>query len=216
MARRLSKWRLATILVTAVASILSTSVQSATPAASTGASPDVFAHAFLTDVSHVVDWGPMYERYQGSSETDTVWQELIAESRKVSSGAALEHVNSLFNRIAYHTDSAAWGKSDYWAAPAEFLTRGGDCEDFAIAKFLALRELGIPSSYLRIMVLRGETEGSDHAILMVETAAGPVILDNLRSDVYRLSSRLASRVAFAFNDVHMWIPRESFFATFQH
>jgi len=214
MAQHSTVWRLAKLLAVTAATIAAfcAPARSATQGMSSG----VFAHAFSVSVSHVLGWTPMYERHLRTAETNPTWQELIVEGRKVFSDARLEHVNGFFNRVVYRSDAAVWGKADYWATPAELLARGGDCEDFAIAKFLALRELGMPSSDMRIIVLRGETEGSDHAILMVETVSGPMILDNLRSDIYRLSSRMALRVAFAFNDTHMWIPGETFLAALQH
>ena len=47
-----------------------------------------------------------------------------------------------------------WGVMDYWETPAEFFQKSGDCEDFAIAKYFALRDLGFPASQMRIVVLK--------------------------------------------------------------
>jgi predicted transglutaminase-like cysteine proteinase len=218
MARKPVAQKLAAMLAATVASIavLSTPAPGATATPLKGTSADVFGRAVRVSASHVIGWGPMYARYQSTAKTDPVWQGLIEDGRKVSSDALLDHVNRRFNQIVYRSDALAWGKSDYWATPSELVTRGGDCEDFAIAKFLALRELGTPSSEMRIIVLRGEARSPDHAVLMVKTASGPVVLDNRWKDVYPLSSRLTSHVAFAFNDTHMWIPRGSVLARLQY
>ena len=52
-------------------------------------------------------------------------------------------MNRFFNNIRFRSDQKTWGKEDYWALPREFLNRGiGDCEDYAIAKYITLRRLG--------------------------------------------------------------------------
>ena len=40
---------------------------------------------------------------------------------------------------------------DYWATPVESLRKGeADCEDYAIAKYFTLRQLGVADDKLRI------------------------------------------------------------------
>jgi predicted transglutaminase-like cysteine proteinase len=209
MRRRHSRSRLAKIAAAAAVNIfcLWVPAYSATPATANAIAPlNVFARAVSVDVSQVLAWGPMYSRYQKTWKTDALWQDLIGQARAVSSANLIEHVNKLLNRVIYRPDVAVWGEADYWATPSELLRRGGDCEDYAIAKFLTLRELGIPSEQMQIFVLRAEPGSSAHALLVVDTTSGPFVLDNLRSDVYRLTFRLISRVAFSFNDTNMWVP----------
>lgn len=87
-------------------------------------------------------------------------------------------VNDYMNRQAYIIDSRNYGMTDYWATPIEFLTRGGDCEDYAIAKYTAMRALGVPEERLRIVILQDTQKNIPHAVLAVYTDAGPLILDN--------------------------------------
>ena len=72
------------------------------------------------------------------------WRALL----KSLAGAPLEHqvyaVNRFINQWRYRSDAENYGHSDYWATPIEFMTRSGDCEDYAIAKYVSLRELGVP------------------------------------------------------------------------
>src|SRR5690349_14968492 len=57
----------------------------------------------------------------------------------------LTTINVYFDRVRYMTDIAHWGMDDYWSTPAEFIaSNAGDCEDYAIAKYFALKELGVP------------------------------------------------------------------------
>jgi len=65
------------------------------------------------------------------------------------------------------TDSSNWGRKDYWATPGEFLTRFGDCEDYAIVKYLSLRALGIPDKNLRVVAVKDLNLKTGHAVLMV-------------------------------------------------
>ncbi len=82
------------------------------------------------------------------------------------------------NKVRYIGDQKNWGKSDYWATPIEFLTYGGDCEDFAIAKYVSLRALGVPDRAMRIAIVKDTQKGIAHAILIVYTEDGPMVLDN--------------------------------------
>src|SRR6185369_9110964 len=63
---------------------------------------------------------------------------------------ALERVNEFINRLPAIPDIDHWKVIDYWATAAEsFASNGGDCEDFVIAKYFALKELGVPIARLR-------------------------------------------------------------------
>ena len=59
----------------------------------------------------------------------------------------LEKVNDFFNATPYHSDKEVWGVDDYWATRLEFIGKDkGDCEDYVIAKYFTLKELGVPAS----------------------------------------------------------------------
>src|SRR5690606_37404712 len=78
--------------------------------------------------------------------------------------ALLAGVNTALNAQSYHSDNGLWGAGDYWATPAEFLGRGGDCEDYAIAKYFLLRELGVPAETMRIAVVEDVLQQLMHAV----------------------------------------------------
>ncbi len=79
----------------------------------------------------------------------------------------LNEVNNRINQAKYITDSANWGQSDYWATPAEFMARFGDCEDYAIMKYLSLRRLGWKESALRVVAVKDLNLKVGHAVLIV-------------------------------------------------
>lgn len=59
----------------------------------------------------------------------------------------------------------------------------GDCEDYALTKKLALMAKGWPAAELRFATVLTET-AEHHAVLLVDSARGPMMLDN-RSDRIR-------------------------------
>jgi predicted transglutaminase-like cysteine proteinase len=91
----------------------------------------------------------------------------------------LREVNRFANSWAYRSDREVWGRSDYWATPLEFLRRSGDCEDYAILKYVSLRELGFPAERMRLAVVQDRLRGLVHAVLAVRLAGETLILDNL-------------------------------------
>ena len=117
----------------------------------------------------------------------------------------LAGVNALGNRIPYIDDQTHWGQSEYWATPAEFVASGGgDCEDFAIAKYFALRAAGVTGEHLRMTYVRALLDGRvvNHMVLAFyeHPDAEPLILDNLRSEVLPASRRQDLVPVFSFND----------------
>ena len=93
----------------------------------------------------------------------------------------LEKVNDFFNSVPYASDKSIYGTNDYWATPYELLSRDkADCEDYAIAKFLMLKELGVPTSKMFLSYVRLTGSGVAHMVLTYfETpSTDPLVLDN--------------------------------------
>ncbi len=87
--------------------------------------------------------------------------------------------DEIFGTDTYRHDAELYGRSEYWATPREFMARSGDCGDYAIAKYFALRALGFDPDALRIVVLRDRIRGIGHAVLAVYLADDIPILDSL-------------------------------------
>jgi predicted transglutaminase-like cysteine proteinase len=113
-----------------------------------------------------------------------------------ASGLSERDLLDLVNRkvngaMRYREDRAIWGAGDYWSTPSEMALKGaGDCEDFAIAKYWLLRSLGVADSQLQMVVLQDTRRRLFHAVLVVHTAAGAYVLDNV-------SNRLQPDTAYA-------------------
>jgi predicted transglutaminase-like cysteine proteinase len=114
--------------------------------------------------------GPTWLAFLDQLETGALSEQLI-------------QVNRYVNEIQYMQDVANWGESDHWAAPAEFFANGGDCEDYAIAKYFLLRELGVPPEQLKIVVLHDRRRRQTHAVLTVTRDHRTLVLDNLRDRI---------------------------------
>lgn len=95
----------------------------------------------------------------------------------------LRLVNSRINDVRYRTDDRNYGTEDYWATPDQFFAHGGDCEDYAIAKYFALRELGFAADDLRIAVVRDQRAREVHAVLIAFIGAEAFVLDNKSPDI---------------------------------
>lgn len=106
------------------------------------------------------------------------WYALKAQITGKSDIEKLKAVTKFFNKWPYRLDKANWGVSEYWATPWEFLRKSGDCEDYAIAKFYALQEVGFSGNDMRIVAVKDAIRGIGHAILAVYTPKDIYILDN--------------------------------------
>lgn len=104
---------------------------------------------------------------------------VVEEVKSHKGRARIETVNRLINAsIRYVSDLAQHGVADRWTAPlATFAAGRGDCEDYAIAKYVALREAGMAAADLRFLLVRDRLAG-DHAVLSVRHEGRWLILDN--------------------------------------
>lgn len=156
-------------------------------------------------------WSSMFERFDAEMKTPSgrkivlELQNELARYRSLSLPEMAEKVNTMMNRKKYIVDNKNWGKSDYWATPVEFMVRGGDCEDFAIAKYAALRALGVSESRLRLTIVHDEIKNIPHAVLAVYTDKGPLILDNQIKTVRLAGNITHYKPIFSINREAWWL-----------
>lgn len=147
-----------------------------------------------------------------AAETISAWRQLMTEVRSLSDTDKLNKTNVFFNRrVAFQSDMEVWGQDDYWASPLEFMGRGaGDCEDFAIAKYMTLQMLGIGKERLRLIYVRAQSGSMPSIAHMVLgfyplPTDEPLILDNLISSVRPASQRPDLTPVFSFNSEGLWV-----------
>jgi predicted transglutaminase-like cysteine proteinase len=164
----------------------------------------------------------LMERYASRFGPDTRtriggWQEFVrsvAAERRQRPGdnpELLGSVNTFFNRLPFVSDLAHWNAEDYWASPAESVaSNGGDCEDFSIAKYFALKELGVPIQRLRITYVKAVRLNQAHMVraYYAEPNAVPLILDNLEDRVRPASERADLIPVYSFNDDDVMLVRQ--------
>jgi predicted transglutaminase-like cysteine proteinase len=94
--------------------------------------------------------------------------------------ARLGEINRAFNlAIRPVSDRAQYGVEDYWSSPLATLASGaGDCEDYAIAKMVALRAAGVAADDLRLVIIRESATGDDHAVVAARSDGRWRVLDN--------------------------------------
>lgn len=156
------------------------------------------------------------QRYGNPGAASVIaWRELLTTSSGVPEATKLKRVNEFFNqKIHFDDDSKIWGTTDYWATPLEVLGRGqGDCEDFAIAKYMTLKLMGIPSSKMRLTYVKARLGGPQSQIVQAHMVLSyyqapedePLILDNLISDIRPASRRPDLTTVFGFNAEGLWV-----------
>ena len=149
----------------------------------------------------------------GEQASDRVlsWQVLIKLTRNLSEQEKLKRVNDFFNQhIEFVDDDYLWGVADYWATPLEVLTKGaGDCEDYSIAKYFTLKELGVPESKMRITYVKAIELNQAHMVLTYFERPGvvPVVLDNLNPVIKLASKRQDLLPVYSFNGSGLWLAK---------
>ena len=105
---------------------------------------------------------------------------IVAQGRALSGRARIGVINRAINlAIQPMSDLAQWGVPDRWSAPLEtFGTGRGDCEDYAIAKYVALTEAGVAAADVKLVIVRNTAADEDHAVVAVRLDGNWIVLDN--------------------------------------
>ncbi len=138
------------------------------------------------------------------------WQALMEDHQGDGERAKLKQVNDFFNLLAYHSDWRLWGKEDYWATPIEALGKGGaDCEDYSIAKYYTLRQMGVPEEKMRIMYVKSLELNEAHMVLTYYSSpsAVPLVLDNLKPSILPATNRTDLIPVYSFNADGLWLAK---------
>ncbi|MGI9416430.1 MAG: transglutaminase-like cysteine peptidase [Geminicoccaceae bacterium] len=118
-----------------------------------------------------------------SSKAVKAWQAMIRGNSGERQIDQLKTVNHFINQWRYRADNYNYKQSDYWASPAEFFSRSGDCEDYAIAKYVTLRQMGFSANQLRLVVVKDLNQNLAHAVLAAYVDDEVFILDNVNGRV---------------------------------
>lgn len=168
------------------------------------------------EIDYSVMQKTMQQRFPSSVASQRLkqWQQLLLAIKSKDEKQQIIEVNDFFhNNFSYKTDQALYGQDDYWATPIEFFGHGlGDCEDWVIAQYVSLRQLGIADEKLRLIYVRASIGGPHSSLSEAHMVLGyyatpnaqPLILDSLISDVLPAAERTDLKPVFSFNAEGLW------------
>lgn len=133
------------------------------------------------------------------------WKDLIADVKNQSPRAKMAAVNQHLNQAAYITDMTNWRKNDYWATLGQFFDKNGDCEDYAIAKYYSLKELGFSPDQMRIVIVQDTNLNVAHAVLAVYFNNNVWILDNQISKIVQQNQIVHYKPLYSINENAWWL-----------
>lgn len=167
-----------------------------------------------TDISAFTKWTTVMARFEQQMGTQSntprvqAWKASIKRLQGMSDADKVAGVNDYVNKVNYIEDRQNYNKSDYWATPIEFFARGGDCEDFAIAKYASLRALGFRADQMRIAIVQDKIKNIPHAILIVYTDEGTFVLDNQDKRTRTASDVNRYKPIFSINSGAWWLHKD--------
>ena len=143
------------------------------------------------------------------------WLQMTNAAKTSGEELKLRRVNDFINQhIVFESDMSVWQQSDYWATPLETIGQGGgDCEDFAIIKYVSLRMAGVPIHKLRLVYVKATLKAAGggltqqaHMVLAyyATPTADPLVLDNLNPQILPASRRSDLSPIFSFNSAGLW------------
>ncbi len=133
------------------------------------------------------------------------WQSFLNTLVGLDRRSQIEKINRYMNEAWYITDIRNYGVLDYWATPRQFFTRDGDCEDYAIAKFMSLRALGLGNELMRVVVLQDLNLQTAHAVLVVYLDGEALILDNQVLQVVPADQIRHYQPYYSLNETSWWL-----------
>jgi len=138
---------------------------------------------------------------------------IVNDGRTLPDEQKLQKVNDFFNQnIVYASDWTVWGVEDYWATPMEFIGKGmGDCEDYAIAKYFALLQMGIPMNKLYISYVKSLKYNVAHMVLTYfpTPTSMPLVLDNYETRILPANQRTDLIPIYSFNGESLFLAKQA-------
>ena len=168
--------------------------------------------ASQSDIDRTKTIDALQQRYgERAAKRASAWFSVMDQASAQDEKQQLQQVNRFFNLFRFVDDIKLWGQSNYWSTPMEFIgVNGGDCEDFSIAKYFTLLQLGVPEDKMRITMVKANTLNQYHMVLAYyDTPSSiPLILDNLDKQIKPATKRTDLIPVYSFNGKQLWLNKE--------
>jgi predicted transglutaminase-like cysteine proteinase len=182
--------------------------------------PRIFgaAERFSDDIAPFTNWTRVIERSRREMRAASTscppgvtagcepaeWRAARERLASMSLRDKVEYVNAQMNYHAYVPSRANWGIDSYWETPFEFLQRNGQCQDYAVTKFLLLRAAEVPNELMRVVVVRDTLSRLDHAVLVVDVDGEALVLDNQVATVKPVEAVRRYIPYYSINETGWW------------
>jgi predicted transglutaminase-like cysteine proteinase len=161
------------------------------------------------DISSFANWSTLLKRFEAPLHSSApvssgvaAWREAIQHMKGLPPREQVKKVNDFLNKAPYMDDLERYGLNGYWqATPERFFNEGGDCKDYALAKYASLRALGFSPDQLRIAVVVDKAKNIPHAILIVN---GTDVLDNQSQNIESAADMYRYQPIFLINSKRWW------------
>lgn len=172
-----------------------------------------------TKLEKFTKWGETLKRYLKEEPSElnkcqpsavekchiTRWRIFLKQIAKSTPSEQLSKVNEYTNKWLYKVDPRVYRKKDYWATPAQFFNKSGDCEDYAITKYISLAHLGFDKNQMRIVIVQDLNLKVPHAVLVVYLDGKALILDNQIKQVVSANRITHYKPIYSINETKWWI-----------
>ncbi|MBK1719633.1 transglutaminase-like cysteine peptidase [Thiocystis violacea] len=172
----------------------------------------------FTNFKPIPQWSTLLKRYQEEEERNTgcragkrgncpytEWRAMIERLQGQDRRTQVDEINRFANNWRYVTDPINWGVEDYWSTPGEFFAKAGDCEDYAIVKFMSLRALGFRNDEVRLVAVMDLNLDVGHAVALVNLGGRILLLDNQIKKVIDADSVRHYKPVFSANENAWWL-----------
>ncbi len=181
-------------------------------------SPNPKLPSFMTKIHK--DWYQMLQSYNPkvynipntymNKKYAHAWNSTYKKLQNAQKIDMLRGINGFINKVPSKSDKNLYGKEEYWATPKEFFTKfAGDCEDYAFAKYFALKYFQWPEESLWVLLVFDKVHKTPHAVLAVRLDEKLYILDNLAKPQHKLldESEYQNKILplFALSSKGVWI-----------
>lgn len=133
------------------------------------------------------------------------YRHIVRRAQSVGDFGKLHLVNRFINKRRWVSDDFRTDEmsNDIWLTPIRFLRDGGDCEDFAVAKYFMLRDLGFEPDNLRIVISSDHKTREPHAVVAVRIG-DKVLLMETDDTVRRAREHHKYRFLYSVNENYFW------------